>query len=145
MPPGHRAGARSSTPEVTRDMEQLLWVSLGSAAGGGARYLVTAWALRVLGTAFPYGTLLVNVTGSFLVSVVMYAGIETGVIPPGLRLALTTGVMGGFTTYSTFSFETMRYLQEGALGIAAASVAATLAGCLLASFLGWATARLLLG
>jgi CrcB protein len=126
-------------------LDRLFWICLGSAVGGGARYLVSLWALRALGDSFPYGTLLVNVSGSFAMAALMYAGMEAAAISPLARLALTTGVMGGFTTYSAFSYETLRYLQAGALGVAVANLAFTLAGCLVASLLGFASARALLG
>ena len=126
-------------------MERLLWVCLGSAAGGGARYLVSGWVLQLFGSAFPYGTLAVNLLGSFLLSVLMFAGVEAAAIPPTVRIALTTGVMGGFTTYSTFSYETMRYLQDGAWATAIVNVLLTLVVCLAASILGWVGARWLFG
>ncbi len=126
-------------------MDRLLWVCLGSAFGGGARYLVSGWVLRALGPAFPYGTLAVNLLGSFLLAALMFAGIEAASMSPNVRLALTTGAMGGFTTYSTFSYETMRYLQDGAWTTALVNVTVTLIGCLLACFLGWMGARWLLG
>lgn len=120
---------------------RLLWVCLGSALGGGARYLLSGWTLKLLGASFPYGTLAVNVTGSFLVGGVMFAGAEAGALPPTVRLALATGVLGGFTTYSTFSYETVQYLHEGAWGLALLNVAVTVAGCLVACLLGWAVTK----
>lgn len=126
-------------------MERFFWICIGSAVGGGARYLVSGWTLKLLGPSFPYGTLAVNVMGSFLVAGFMFAGVETAMMPPTVRLALTTGVMGGFTTYSTFSYETMKYLQDGAWGIAIANVLVTVLGCLAACLLGWASAKWLLG
>jgi len=125
-------------------MTRLLWVCVGSAAGGGARYLVSGWTLRALGSGFPYGTLAVNVIGSFLLAALMYAGVEATAMSPTVRLALTTGVMGGFTTYSTFSFESMRYLQDGAWGLAIVNILITVFGCLAACLLGWTAARWLL-
>jgi CrcB protein len=126
-------------------MERFLWVCIGSAVGGGARYVVSGWALKVLGAGFPYGTLAVNVIGSFLLAGLMFAGVEAGALPPTVRLALTTGVMGGFTTYSTFSYETMKYLQDGAWEIAVANVLVTVVGCLAACLLGWAAAKWMFG
>ena len=126
-------------------MERFLWICLGSAVGGGARYLVSGWALKVLGPAFPYGTLAVNVIGSFLLAGLMFAGVEAALMPATVRLALTTGVMGGFTTYSTFSYETMKYLQDGAWGVAVVNVLVTVVGCLVACVLGWAGAKWLFG
>ena len=115
----------------------LFWVCVGGAAGSGARFLLSVWMLERFGPIFPLGTLTVNLLGSFLLGGLMFAGIRAGMLPPTLWLGLTVGVMGGFTTYSTFSYETMRYLQEGAWTMAASYVGATIAGCLLASLLGW--------
>jgi len=126
-------------------MERFLWVCLGSAVGGGARYLVSGWVVKALGSAFPYGTLAVNFLGSFLLAALMYAGLEAAAMPPALRLALTTGMMGGFTTYSTFSYETMRYVHDGAWGLASANVLITVVTCLGACLLGWAGAKWWLG
>lgn len=147
---GRRRGG-SSTERARRlskrgeAMERFLWICLGSAVGGGARYLVSGWALKILGASFPYGTLAVNLIGSFLVAGLMFTGVEAGVMSPTVRLALTTGVMGGFTTYSTFSYETMKYLQDGAWGLAVVNVLVTVLGCLGACLLGWAGAKWLLG
>jgi CrcB protein len=124
---------------------RLFWICLGGAAGTGARYLLSGWTLSKFGPMFPFGTLAVNVVGSFLLAALMYVGIEADLMSPTLRLALTTGVMGGFTTYSTFSYETMRYLQDGVWGLAILNVFITVFGCLAACLLGWAGARLLMG
>ncbi len=124
-----------------RAMSRFLWVCLGGALGTGARYLIALWVPRSLGTSFPNATLLVNVLGSFLLGAIMHVGLTTTLISPTLRLILTTGVMGGFTTYSTFNYETIEYLREGALGLAGLNVAATLLLCLLAGALGLAGAR----
>jgi CrcB protein len=126
-------------------MERFLWICGGGAAGTGARYLLSGWAAAALGAGFPYGTLAVNVLGSFAVGLIMQIGLATPLLSPTLRLSLTTGVMGGFTTYSTFNYETIRYVQDGAWQLAAANVAITLVGCLAAGFAGLALGRALLG
>jgi CrcB protein len=126
-------------------MTRFLWICLGGAVGTGARYLVSGWALVALGTSFPYGTLAVNVIGSFLLGFLMQIGIATPLLSPTLRLTLTTGVMGGFTTYSAFNYETMRYVQDGSWQLAFANLAVTLAGCLAAGFAGLAAGRWLFG
>ncbi len=126
-------------------MVQLFWVSLGGAAGTGARYLVSGWVLKLFGSSFPYGTLAVNLLGSFMLGALMHIGLSTEAMSPTTRLALTTGVMGGFTTYSTFSYETMRLLQEGAWTMAFVNVVTTVMVCLAASFLGFFGARWLVG
>jgi CrcB protein len=124
---------------------RFLLICFGGAVGTGARYLLSEWAATALGTAFPWGTFLVNSIGSFLLAIIVYAAVESQAISPTMRLALGTGVMGGFTTYSTFSLETMRYVDGGAWGLAAIYVATTVTICLAACFAGWAAARALLG
>jgi len=124
-------------------MERLLFVCLGGAIGTGARYLVAGWMQKALGAGFPYGTFTVNLLGSFLLGVLMVVGVSSDTLSPTLRIAITTGAMGGFTTYSTFSYETMRFAQEGAYGMVALNIGLTLTVCLAASFAGVAVGRLL--
>jgi len=126
-------------------MSRFLLVCLGGAIGTGARYLIALWAPRALGMSFPYATLIVNVLGSFLLGAIMHVGLTTTLLSPTARLVLATGVMGGFTTYSTFNYETTEYLRQGALGLALGNVAATLLLCLLAGALGLAVARWMFG
>ena len=126
-------------------MSRFLWICLGGAAGTAARYLISGWALGLLGLGFPWGTLAVNVIGSFLIGGIMHVGLATQMLPPTLRLALTTGVMGGFTTYSAFNYETLQYFQEGARLLAFANVVVMLVACLAAGAAGLWAARLLVG
>ena len=126
-------------------MVRFAWICLGGAIGTGARYLTALWAASALGTAFPFGTLIVNVVGSFLIAFIMQVAGSTEWISVDLRLTLTTGVMGGFTTYSAFNYETTSYLREGAWAAGAANVSATLAGCLVAGLAGMMAARMLVG
>jgi CrcB protein len=126
-------------------MNRFLWICLGGGLGTGARYLLSGWLLAAFGTAFPYGTLAVNLIGSFLLGAIMHVALTTNWIAPVLRVALTTGVMGGFTTYSTFNYETLQYLREEAWGLAACNLGATVAGCLAAGAAGLALARWWLG
>ena len=126
-------------------MSRLLWICLGGAVGSGARYLVSTWALATLGPAFPWGTLAVNAIGSFLLGALMHVGLSTDLLSPTLRFALSTGVLGGFTTYSTFNYETLQYVRDGALRLAALNVGTTVILCLAAGLLGLAAARALFG
>jgi fluoride exporter len=126
-------------------MSRFLLICFGGALGTGARYLLSGWVLRSLGAGFPLGTLSVNVIGSFLLAVIMHVGLTTGMLSPDARLVLGTGVMGGFTTYSTFNYETMQYMQEGAFGLAALNVAVTLVACLAAGGLGIVLGRWIAG
>jgi CrcB protein len=126
-------------------MSRFLLVCLGGALGTGARYLLSGWTLKALGPAFPYGTLAVNVLGSLALGALMYVGTETAALPATARVVLATGVLGGFTTYSSFSYETLRYLQDGAWTLAGLNVTVTVVGCLAACLLGWAGARSVFG
>jgi len=125
-------------------MAQFLWVCFGGALGTGLRYLLSVWMTKMLGATFPYGTLAVNVIGSFLIAVVVYAASESATISPTLRVVLATGVLGGFTTYSAFSLETLALVHNGLWTTAALYVLGTLLGCLLACQLGWSAAKWLL-
>jgi CrcB protein len=122
-------------------VERFALVCLGGALGTGARYLLTGWLAERLGHAFPYGTLAVNLAGSFLLALLMGVGLSSAALSPTARIALGTGVLGGFTTYSTFSYESFVYLHEGAPALAALNVSATLLGCLAACWAGFAAAR----
>ena len=124
-----------------RAMSKLLVVSLGGALGSGARYLLGNFVQAVTGTAFPTGTLVVNAIGSFLICAIMHAGTAANVISPTLRLFLTTGLMGGFTTYSAFDYETYRYTQQGAYALAAFNVGLTLVVCFAAGAAGDVAAK----
>jgi CrcB protein len=113
----------------------VLLVAGGGAIGSAARYLVTLWAARAIGPGFPYGTLIVNVVGSALLGVILALSLGPA-MPPRLRLALGTGVMGGFTTYSTFNYETIALLIAGEYAPACANVLITLIACFAGGWLG---------
>ena len=125
-------------------MVRFLWICLGGAVGTGARYLISGWAAR-LGASFPYGTLAVNLIGSFTIGVVMHVALATTMLSPDLRVILVVGVLGGFTTYSGFNFETLQYLGEGAWLLGIVNVAVMLGACLAAGVAGLASARWLVG
>lgn len=138
--------ARRHTPAPgARRETRILLIGLGGAVGTIARYQLDGWVQRKLGAAFPYGTLAVNVLGSFLIAGIMYVGLRTEVLPPTVRIALTTGVIGGFTTYSTFNYETLRFLQGGAWGAGLLNLIVTVLGCLIAGLLGWTAGRMIVG
>jgi CrcB protein len=126
-------------------MSRVLLIGLAGALGTIARYLVGLWAGRFFGAGFPYGTLIVNLVGCFLIALISEAALTTTIISPTMRLTLTTGFMGGLTTYSAFNYETTNFLRERALAEGLANVAATLIGCFVAGLLGLALARRLLG
>ena len=126
-------------------MARFLWICLGGAIGTGARYLLSgwlsSWLLRVNGPGFPYGTLAVNVIGSFLLCLLMQISLSVESFPPTLRMVLATGVIGGFTTYSTFNYETLDLFQKDAWLLGFANLGITVAVCLAAGLLGIVAGR----
>ena len=126
-------------------MARFLWICLGGAVGTGARYLLSGWVLRATGPGLPYGTLAVNVIGSFLLGFLMQASLSVESFPPTLRVALATGVIGGFTTYSTFNYETLELMQKDAWLLGFANLGITVVACLAAGLLGIVAGRWLLG
>lgn len=115
----------------------LLWVCLGGAAGSGLRYLIDSLVPK---GALVSGTFVVNLVGSFLLGVFVAAISEDA--PDHLRFALTTGLMGGFTTYSTFSLEAFRHFEGGAIANGVGYVALTVGACLFGTFAGMSLGRL---
>ena len=125
-------------------MARVLLVAAGGAVGSAVRYLVALAAVAWLGPTFPWGTLAVNLVGSFLIGLVQQLAVEALVLGEDTRLFLTTGVMGGLTTYSAFSYETVRLFETGAAWQAWLNVIVTTAVCLGLCFLGLTTGRVLL-
>lgn len=121
----------------------VVWVALGGGFGSALRYLADL-ALRQRFGEGPYGTLAVNVIGSFALTVV-WVGATKGAISPELRVALGTGVLGGFTTYSTFNHDVLRFAEGGAFGAAAAYLSATVVICLMSGLAGQLVGRALFG
>lgn len=119
-----------------------LWICLGGAVGTGARYLTSIAVQHGLGELFPHSTFIINVVGSFLISVVMVVGLSSDAIPPTVRIVLTTGVLGGFTTYSSFNYEALQYFQNGEAGRGMMYMAGTVLSCLFAGIAGlWIAKR----
>ncbi len=137
-------------------MLSYLYVAIGSAAGGLARFIVGTWLQRHLDdwaprTAaapylpFPIGTLIVNVTGSFLLGVVLVVVSRQGQHANALRLLVAVGLCGGYTTFSTFSADTVGLIENGGGLLASLNVVASIALALLAVFAGSFVARAALG
>lgn len=116
-------------------------MALGGAAGAAMRYLLGGWVAARAGAAFPWGTLLINASGSFLLCFLGTLAVERFRISPIWYLALGTGFCGGYTTFSTFSYETLRLAAEGSWGRAAANVAASVAAGLVFGVLGFMAGR----
>ena len=120
-------------------------IGVGGGVGTALRYAISVGAARWLGLGFPWGTLAVNLIGSLLLGVVMEVAGTREIAGVQAKLVLGAGVLGGFTTYSSFNLETIRLAEQGAYGRAAAYLLATLLGCLIAGVAGVALARSLRG
>ena len=124
---------------------QILYLAVAGALGAVSRFLLSGVTYRLLGSGFPYGTLCVNIIGSLLIGFVMQVGLTTDIIPQSLRTVITVGFLGAFTTFSTFSFETLNYIQEGVWGMALLNIAVNVIVCLLAVFAGIIIGKLAFG
>ncbi|HEX5421006.1 MAG TPA: fluoride efflux transporter CrcB [Gammaproteobacteria bacterium] len=115
-----------------------LWVAVGSAAGGMARYGCSGLVARSVGGAFPWGTLLVNVLGSLLIGFIAAstAPASRWLLPPEARVFLMVGFCGGFTTFSSFSLETLNLLRDGEWLWAGGNVVLSVVLCLVSVWLG---------
>jgi fluoride exporter len=120
---------------------RFLLICLGGAIGTGCRFLLSTWVAGAFGADFPRGTVLITFTGSFFIAVVLELSAITGAISLDIRLFLTTGLMGGYTTYSSFDYETLRLVESGAMGPAGMNLAMTVVGWLAAGFAGVLSAR----
>jgi fluoride exporter len=120
-----------------------LYIAMAGALGTLSRYLVSAGAGRLLGPRYPYGTFAVNVIGSFALGFAMALFISRGHLDSHLRMALTIGFLGGFTTYSSFAYETVTLVEGQRLAAAAGYVALTLIVAALACYAGMAAGRAL--
>jgi len=128
---------------MTPDTKRLLLVAGGGLIGCVARYWLAGVVQRLGDHGFPSGTLAVNILGSLVIGIVMTLSLERGLVDESLRILLTTGFCGGFTTMSTFSYETFALLQDGEHLLAVANTGVTFAACLGAVWLGSVIARAL--
>ena len=118
-----------------------LIVFVGAGIGGSVRHAVNVYAPRLFGTAFPYGTMAINIAGSLVMGLVAGWFAYRGDAPQGARLFLTTGILGGFTTFSAFSLDFAMLFERGEFADAALYAGASVAGALLALFAGLWIAR----
>lgn len=117
-----------------------VWVMIGSALGGGARYWCSGFVARHIGETFPWGTLTVNAVGSLIIGLIAALTGPDGRLLMGTeaRQFIMMGVLGGFTTFSSFSLQTLTLAQDGEWMRAGLNVVASVAVCLVAVWVGWA-------
>jgi CrcB protein len=122
-------------------MQLVLFIALFGALGCLTRYFLSGWVYNIFGRTFPSGTFAVNIVGAFLIGLIMEFSMRSTLISPSLRIGLTIGFLGGLTTFSTFSYETFRLLEDGELLIAMSNVLVSVVICLLFTWLGILAAR----
>ena len=115
----------------------LLAIAIGGAMGAVARYALSMLVLRVSGTLFPLGTFVVNVVGCLVFGAIAGASAERVQIPPAMRLLLLTGILGGFTTFSSYAFETFVLMRDGQMLWAAINVAGQVVAGLVGMWAGY--------
>ena len=113
--------------------------------GALSRYALSGAVYGLLGQSFAYGTLVVNIVGSFLLGIVMQLGLTTDIFPAHLRTAVAVGFLGAFTTFSTFSYETVQLIQDGAWGPAVINILTNVILCVIAVLVGISAGKLLAG
>jgi fluoride exporter len=126
-------------------LKEILLLALGGALGSISRYGLSGFTQRLTNSGFPFGTLTVNILGSLMIGFIMQIGLNTDLIPRSLRIMLTLGFLGAFTTFSTFSYETIRYFEDGAWITGSLNVCLNVILCLGATLIGMAAARLTAG
>ena len=122
-------------------LSMVILVGLGSAAGGVARFLLSVLFQQRAGAGFPTGTLFINISGSLLLGFVVTYALATPAVSPEVRAMLTSGFCGGFTTFSTFTYETMMLLESGQFARASFYVVLSVVVSLLGAWLGITFAR----
>jgi CrcB protein len=120
-----------------------LAISLGAIVGANARYWMSRSALRLLGPVFPYGTLAINVLGSFVLGFFLVWTTQRGMVDPRWRLLIAVGFCGGFTTFSSYAFESMALMEQGQWLLVASNIVSNNLLSLAAVLAGMAVARLL--
>ena len=124
-------------------MLAVFWISLGAVIGANARYFFSRWVARHMDAAFPFGTLLINVTGSLVLGFFMIWTTERVLADPRWRLLIAIGFCGSYTTFSSYAFETFAYFEQGHWTLLAANFIANNLLCLAAVLAGAALARAL--
>lgn len=123
---------------------QIFYIALFGALGCLSRYFLSGWVYNIFGSGFPYGTLAVNATGAYIIGLIMEFSIGSNLISQSLRVGITIGFLGGLTTFSTFSYETFRFLEDGEFLIASINILVGVLVCLFFTWVGIETARYLL-
>ena len=120
-----------------------MWVGVAGFFGAVSRYWLDGWVTRLSGGGFPWGTFLVNISGCFAIGLLTTVLTERLLPHPTVRVAVTVGFVGAYTTFSTFAYESLRQIQDGAFGLAVANVVGSLVIGVTAAWLGVVAGRAL--
>jgi CrcB protein len=123
-------------------MDKYLVVSIGAAIGGVLRYWLSGYVYKFLPSSFPYGTLAVNFLGCLLIGIIIFGLSEKELISPLVRLFLTVGFCGGFTTFSTFSFETLNLLKDYDFFLAFINILSNVTFCIGGTYVGYLISKI---
>jgi len=124
-------------------LKNILLVAAGGGFGAVSRYLISLWAAEKIGTAFPYGTLIANIVGCFIIGVFMTLVTERVIVNPYWRLLITVGFVGGLTTFSSFSYETFKLFGDTGFNMAMYNILANMVFGFFATWAGITLARLI--
>ncbi len=122
-------------------LRQIMLVGLGSAVGGMARFILGKWIYNIYPHAFPLPTLIINILGCFLIGLLYGVSIKTGSLTAETRLLLTTGLCGGFTTFSAFAYENIQLMKSGEYTMVLVYITASVVLGIVATFLGMGNFR----
>lgn len=126
-----------------RSLSDVLVISIGAIVGANARWIISRWAAKIIGPVFPFGTLFINVAGSFIVGFFMIWSTERVLLDPRWRLLVVVGFCGAFTTFSSFAYETMAYAGQGQWALLFTNFLSNNVLCLAAALAGMALGRVL--
>src|SRR5450755_684213 len=134
-------GLITPTQQAGDSIVNYLWIAIGAVAGASARYFLSGYIARAFSTSFPYGTLIVNVSGSLVLGFFLVLAGERILLDPRWRLMVAVGFCGSYTTFSSYAFETFAYMKQGQWMLMAINIVARNALCLAAGVAGAAIAR----
>ena len=128
---------------MLESLKDILVISVGAIFGANARWVISRYLAKIIGPVFPYGTLAINVAGSFIVGFFVVWSTQRVLLDPRWRLLIVVGFCGAFTTFSSFAFETMAYFEQGQWTLMLTNFIANNLLCLVAALGGMALARAL--
>jgi CrcB protein len=123
-------------------MQRLIYIALAGGAGTLMRYWLSEWTARRFGETFPTGTLVVNLIGCFLAGLLFYLMFDRYVVSPTLRTVVLIGLLGGFTTFSSFGLQTFALMRDGEMGLALLNIAVSNVAGLLMVWVGYSLAKI---